>query len=257
MPENRTNSRRLRATIAITSGKLSERAHEVWTHPQFGELYPEFLFAIYGMIISSTPMLHQAALEADRLAASDALASQLAPYLHIHAKEEQGHEQWVLNDLSFLGFDREQVFSRLPYTSVSALIGSQYYLARHVHPVAVLGYIAVVENPKTPEYLEELAVRAGLPIESMSTLLKHSHLDKVHVADFDRMLDALSLTTRQRDIMTASGITTVSYLEAFFVDVLEHFSRSADRHLSARIFHRAATPSLSAVSEVAGRSASG
>ena len=157
----------------------------------------------------------------------------------------------------FSGLIEKQVFSRLPYTSVSALIGSQYYLARHVHPVAVLGYIAVVENPKTPEYLEELAVRTGLPIESMSTLLKHSHLDKVHVADFDRMLDALSLTTRQRDIMTASGIATVSYLEAFFVDVLEHFSRSADRHLSARIFHRAATPSLSAVSEVAGRSASG
>jgi heme oxygenase-like protein len=257
MSENCTNSQRLRATIAIASGTLSERAHELWTHPRFGELYPEFLFAIYGMVVSSTPMLRQAALEADRLAASDALASQLAPYLHAHAKEEQGHEEWVLDDLSFLGFDRDRVFSRLPYTSVSALIGSQYYLARHVHPVAVLGYIAVVENPKSPEYLEDLAVRTGLPVESMSTLLRHSHLDKVHVADFDRMLDSLSLTPMQRDVMTASGIATVSYLEAFFADVLEHFGRSADRHLSKGIFHRAATPSLSAVSEVAGRSASG
>jgi len=257
MTETCTNSQRLRATIAFTSGGLSKRVHEFWTHPCLGELYPEFLFGLYGMIVASAPLLRHAALEAERLAASDRLASQLAPYLHEHAAEEQGHEEWVLDDLFSLGFDRHQVCARLPYTSVSALVGSQYYLARHVQPVAILGYLAVVENPPSPEYLEGVAVRTGLPVESMSALLRHAHLDKKHVADFDKMLDSLSLTTKQRDVMTASAIATVSYLEAFFEDVLEHFGRSVDRDLSERIFYRAAKPSVSAVSEVAGRPAPG
>jgi len=237
MEETSTNSQRLRTIIALTSGGLTARIHEFWTHPRLGDLYPEFLFGLYGIVVASTPLIRHAGVEAEKLASADPLARLLAPYLQEHAEEETGHEEWLLEDLATLGFGREQVLHRLPYTSVSSLVGSQYYLAAHVHPVAMLGYLAVLENPAAPEFLEEVAHRNHLPIESFSTLLKHARLDVGHVAEFDHMLDTLQFTQKQRDIMTMSAISSVSYLEAFFEEVLEHFNRADDEHWANSIFH--------------------
>jgi hypothetical protein len=237
MEETCTNSQRLRSIIALTSGGLSTRIHEFWMHTSLGDLYPEFLFGLYGIVVASTPLIRHAAMEAEKLASADPLARLLAPYLHEHAEEETGHERWLLEDLECLGFGREQVLHRLPYTSVAKLVGAQYYLAAHVHPVAMLGYLSVLENPASPEFLEGVAQRNHLPIESFSTLLKHARLDVGHVAEFDHMLDSLSLTQRQRDIMTMSAISSVSYLEAFFEEVLEHFNRADDDHGVDGIFH--------------------
>jgi hypothetical protein len=257
MKDTRTNSRRLRDTIRLTGGPLSQRIYEFWSHPQLGNLYPEFLFGLYGTVVASTPVIRHAAIEAERLSPSDDLARRLTPYLHDHADEEQGHDEWLLEDLAVLDFDRDRVFNRLPFTSVSALVGSQYYLARHVHPVAILGYIAVLENPAAPEFLESVAERNGLPMASMSTLLRHARLDEGHVAEFDRMLDSLAVTPLQRDVMTASAIACVSHLEAFFVEVLEHFSRMADGRFPDGFFYRDTKSPASDAIEVADGQTSG
>jgi hypothetical protein len=233
-----TNSQRLRATIALVSTGLSSRIHAFWNHPRLAELYPEFLFALHGIVAASTPVMEQASHEAARLAASDPIAARLAPYLLEHAEEERGHDEWILDDLERLGIDRERVAARLPYPSVATLVGAQYYWARHAHPVAMLGYLAVLENPAAPEFLESVAARTGIPHSSMSTLLRHARLDVGHVAEFDRMLDTLPLSEQHRDIMTTSAIAAVSYLDAFFADVLERFSRIDDTQLSKSIFSR-------------------
>ena len=237
MEETSTNSQRLRTIIALTSGGLTTRIHEFWTHPRLRNLYPEFLFGLYGIVVASSPLIRYAAVEAEKLSSEDAIARILAPYLLEHAEEETGHEEWLLEDLISLGIGRAQVLNRLPYTSVSSLVGSQYYMAAHVHPVAMLGYLAVLENPAAPEFLEGVAQRNHLPIESFSTLLKHARLDVGHVAEFDQMLDNLALTQKQRDVMTMSAISSVSYLEAFFEEVLEHFNRTDDERLPNSIFH--------------------
>ena len=44
-----------------------------------------------------------------------------------HAEEESGHEEWLLNDLASFGIARDQVSQRLPYPTVAALVGVQYY----------------------------------------------------------------------------------------------------------------------------------
>lgn len=240
------HSQRLRKIIALTSGGLTERIREFWMHPRLSELYPEFLFGLYGVVAASSPLLRFAA-DNFKGKQDDPTAHQLAQYLSEHAEEEAGHDAWLLNDLAVLGFGREQVLNRLPYTTVSNLVGTQYYLASQGHPIAVLGYLAVLENPAAPEFLEEVASRTGLPIESMSTLLKHARLDIEHVAEFDHMLDELLLTKAQQEIMTVSAISCVSQLQAFFEEVLHRFSRVENAQLSKTIFHRSgeASPTLS------------
>ena len=63
-----------------------------------------------------------------------------------------------------LGFAREDVLKRIPPPSAAALAGAQYYWIRHVHPVALLGFIAVLEGtPPDVAFFEATADRIGVP----------------------------------------------------------------------------------------------
>ena len=237
------HSLRVRRTIDLVSGSLYTRLEAFWTHPRLGELYPEFLFAAHGVICASTPLLDAAADEAALRPESDELARRLAPYLREHAEEEDGHDRWLLDDLEHCGIARERVLARIPYPSAAALAGAQHFWLRHVHPVAILGYLAV-QNPASPAFLDQIAERSGLPPASMSAHMRHARLDVTHVAEFNAMLDTLPLTQHHVDIIATSAITAVAHLDAFFADVLEHFSRIEDETLAQTIFTRMPSPAL-------------
>lgn len=220
-----TQSQRLRETISLVRGHLSSLIREVWFHPRLSELYPEFLFAIYGITASSAPAMRAAAERCSAMGIGDPLAAWLQDYYLEHATEETGHEQWLLDDLAAIGVPRERVLQRLPYASVAALVGAEYYWMLHVHPIAYLGYIAVVEAPASIEFLEEVSRRSGIPLSAMSCHLMHAKLDPDHVADFDAALDSLPLLQHHQDLITVSAITTISLLVNVFSDILEHFGR--------------------------------
>ena len=168
--------------------------------------------------------------------ADDPLAAWLHLYFLEHAEEESGHEHWLLDDLASFGIPRDQVLQRLPYPSVAALVGVQYYWMLQVHPIAYLGYIAVVEEPAAIEFLESVSRRTGIPLSSMSGHVMHARLDPDHVAEFDAALDSLPLLPHQQDLISVSAIATVAHLENVFSDILEHFERVSDPASAATIF---------------------
>ena len=220
-----TQSQRLRETISLVSGHLSSLIRQVWFHPRLSELYPEFLFAIYGITASSAPAMRAAAERCSAITTGEPLARWLHDYYLEHAAEETGHEKWLLDDLAAMGVQRQRVLQRLPYASVAALVGAQYYWMLHVHPIAYLGYIAVVEEPASIEFLEQVSRRSGIPLSTMSCHLMHAKLDPDHVADFNAALDSLPLQQHHQDLITVSAITTSSLLVNVFSDILEHFER--------------------------------
>jgi len=230
------HSQRLRETIALTRGRLTSLLREVWLHPQLSELFPEFLFAMYGVTLATAPALRSAADRCAAMMGADPLAASLRMYYMHHAQEETGHEEPILADLASFGISREQVLQRLPYPSVAALVGMQYYWMLHIHPVAYLGYIAVGEEPPAIEFLKEVSDRAGIPLSSMSSHVMHAKLDLIHVEEFDAMLDALPLTAWHQDLIAVNAITTVAYLEDFFTEVLEHFHRAGNPAHAGTIF---------------------
>ncbi len=223
--EMTTQSQRLRNVLSLAQKGLTSRIQEVWFHPRFGELYPEFLFAMYGVTVASAPAMRLAARCCAEAGTSDPLNEWLQEYYLEHASEEDDHADWLLSDLRSLGVARERVLERLPYPSIAALVGSQYYWMQHVHPVAYLGFIAVLEAPTHIEFLREVSERSGIPLASMSCHARHAELDLGHVAEFDATLDALPLTPKHRDLITVSAITTIGHMERVFVDILEHFER--------------------------------
>ncbi|HEY4051152.1 MAG TPA: iron-containing redox enzyme family protein [Acidobacteriaceae bacterium] len=231
-----TNSQRLRAVISLARRRLTPLIHEVWSHPRLGELYPEFIFAMYGVTVASAPAMRAAAQRCGGLRNIDPLASWLQGYYLEHAEEEEGHGEWLLADLGSFGVSRERVLERLPYPSIAALVGSQYYWMWHVHPIAYLGYIAVLEAPAQMEFLQEVSKRTGIPLSSMSCHTRHAELDPGHVAEFDAALDSLHLNERHRNLITVSAITTIGHLEQVFKDILEHFERIGDPSAADVIF---------------------
>ena len=170
-----TQSQRLRETISLTRGRLNTLIREVWLHPRLDEMFPEFLFAMYGITLATAPAMR---LAAERCAAmtDDAVAARLRLYFLHHAEEEAGHEEAILNDMESFGLPRELALQRLTYPSVAALVGSQYYWMLHVHPVAFLGYLLVGEDPASLEFLQSVSARTGIPLSSMTSHVMHAEL---------------------------------------------------------------------------------
>lgn len=136
----------------------------------------------------------------------------LAAYLEEHVDEERGHDDTLLGDLELLGFPREAVLERMPSPRVAALVGSQYYWILHHHPVAFLGYVALMEGyPPTPDLITALIERTGYPREAFTTYLEHAELDPGHRDHLDRTLDALPLEPRHEQIIGISAIATAMW----------------------------------------------
>ena len=208
-----SHSRRLREKIRMARGELDAVATKLWTHPRLRDIYPEFLFRNHSVIRSSVPLMKAAAEQCNKMLNKDPIAPGMFAYLEHHIPEETGHDEWVLSDLETLGYRREDVLKRIPPPSAAALAGAQYYWIRHFHPVALLGFIAVLEGtPPDVEFFEATADRIGVPRRAFSNLLLHGKLDPQHRDDLDHMLDTLPLTEEHHALLGVSAFQTISLL---------------------------------------------
>jgi len=208
-----SHSKRLRNKIRLVRGPLDQMADRLWGHPNLREIYPEFLFQNHSVIRCSVPLMKAAAEASEKILDRDPIAEGMLAYFRKHIPEETGHDDWVLDDLETLGYKREEVLKRIPSPSAAALAGAQYYWIRHVHPVALLGFIAVLEGtPPDVEFFEQTADRIGVPRRAFSNLLLHGKLDPQHRDDLDHMLDALPLSEYHHSLMGISAFQTVSLL---------------------------------------------
>lgn len=210
---NVSHSRRLRDKIRLARGEMDAVAMTLWTHPRLREIYPEFLFRNHSVIRSSVPLMKAAAAECEKRLDTDPVAEGMLAYFSKHIPEETGHDEWVLDDLETLGYRREEVLKRIPPPAAAALAGAQYYWIRHVHPVALLGFIAVLEGtPPDVKFFESTADRIGVPRRAFSNLLLHGKLDPQHRDDLDHALDALPLTEAHHALMGVSAFQTIDLL---------------------------------------------
>src|ERR1700744_1007708 len=104
-----SHSRRLRGKIRLARGEMDAVAETLWTHPRLREIYPEFLFRNHSVIRSSVPLMQAAAAICEKKLDSDPIAPGMLTYFQKHIPEESGHDEWVLDDLATLGYDREEI----------------------------------------------------------------------------------------------------------------------------------------------------
>jgi hypothetical protein len=191
------------------------------THPRIADLWPEYLVTQHAIIRATVPLMEAAAARAREMD-GDGVAAGVAGYLATHIEEERDHDEWLLDDLEMLGRDRATVLARLPSPTAARLVGAQYYWVFHYHPVAVLGYFALMEGyPPTPALVEDLIARTGYPREAFRTFADHGELDPHHRDELDRTIDALPLTREQEAMIGLSAMSSADLLARSIEEVLE------------------------------------
>ena len=217
-----TQSEQLGLRISLVDSRLDRSCQAFLAHPSLVRLFPEYLFRLYCAVRAIVPLMEAARLRATAMAGSCPVAARLVPYLTQHIEEETGHDEWLLEDMEVLGLSRAGVLARPPSRSVAALIGSQYYWVFHAHPVALLGYVAVVEGtPVKAETLDYLASDVGIPREALRTLYAHAELDIGHGADADCFLDSLPLTDEQSRLVGLSAMQSVEQLSTILDELVQ------------------------------------
>ena len=190
-------------------------SRDLWARPDIRDLYPEMLKVSYQVIRASTPLLTLARDCAKELAATDPVAASLAPYLTRHEQEERGHDGWLLEDLNRLGIREEEALESLPSPPVAGMVGAQHYWVRHTHPVAILGYLAVLEGePPEEAFFIEAAKRCGLDEAAFSTLRYHARVDRQHWQEMLDLFDALPLEPRHLALIGLSILHTCEGMAA-------------------------------------------
>jgi hypothetical protein len=205
---SRSRSQALRTRLALSNGLLGAATQRMLDRPELPELIPAYLLLIHQMIRASVPLMETARREAMRRD-DDPVCRGLVDYLARHIEEEMHHDAWTAEDLESIGFERARIFGTNPPASVASLVGAQYYWVLHHHPVALLGYIALLEgNPQPPESIDELQTRTGLPASAFRTMRLHATADPGHTAALDRFIDELPLDDDQESLIAVSAAHT-------------------------------------------------
>lgn len=210
----------LRRKIALAAPVLHACSTRFWEHERLPELFPRFLAAIHGSVRATVPLM-QAAMIASRRPGVGRLGVLLHQYFEQHIAEEADHEEWLLQDLEVLGIQRDTVLAHPGAPAIAALVGTQYYWIHHGHPVALLGFFAVLEgHPPTLEHLEDVRTRTRLPPEAFRMLRHHAELDAVHGNDLFSLIDGLPLERSHVELLGVSAIHTIGALGDLFRSLL-------------------------------------
>jgi hypothetical protein len=220
----------IRSRLGLMRPALDSVTDRICGHPQLHALYPELLRTEHGIVRASVPLLEITGGEARRRATGgDFVAAGMVGYLSAHAGEQQHHDEWLLADYAALGRDPREILADPPSPTVAAMVGAIYYWVLHFHPVALLGYMAVLEGfPPTFELIDELAARTGYPAAAFHTLRHRSAVDPHHADDLWQLLDHLSLEPCHVAVVGTAALHTMDLFITAQDELLDDFDATID-----------------------------
>lgn len=221
-----SNSELLWSKIRLAEPRLNAASNGFWTHPDLAELVPPFLVQLHRVMQGGITLMRVAR---DRAASldDDAVAAVLVPYLEEHIIEEQDHDAWLLDDIGTLGISPRDVATAMPLDSIVSLLGAQYFWALNMHPVAVFGYLIVLEGkPPIASQLKAIQRRTGLPATAFRCLMEHADNDPHHIAELNETLDKMLLTAEQQEYVALSAFHTIDAVASVFEELMEAHTAS-------------------------------
>lgn len=215
------NSEQLHFKRRLVSARLRHASEQLWQHPDIARLYPVMLFRIHCMARATVPLMQTAINKLQQLPI-EPISADLIHYFEQQIPQETGHDGWLLEDLEALGIPREQTFAKMPPPTVAAVIGAQYYWIEHYHPLALLGYIAVVES-ETPstELVQSTIARTGLPKQAFRNFARHAILEPSHNETLDKLFDSLPLSAEQLGWIGVSITQSANLIAQAAEEILE------------------------------------
>jgi hypothetical protein len=215
--------------------EVSARSQLIAEHPDPRAAYRALVELLYSEVRASVPLMMAARTKAIELAAGgDAVANALIGWLGRHIIEETDHDAWLLGDYVRTGGNPARLTARPGTPTVAAMVGSVYYWTLHAHPVAILGYSAVLEGtPPSCRFIDQLIERTGYPPYAFNTLRHHSDIDINHSRDLFGLIDGLPLTEEEEAIIGMAALQTADLLVAAGDELLDSLSWTAAPATSA------------------------
>jgi Iron-containing redox enzyme len=206
----------LRTKLAPLMTEVSARSGLIAQHPKPRAMYPALLEMMYSEVRATVPLMIAAERRTVELAAhGDEIADVMIAWLRLHIREEADHATWILRDYAVIGGDAEALTLRPGSPTIAALVGSVYYWTLHAHPVAILGYCAVLEGyPPSRTFIERMIHATGFPEEAFSTVRHHSNIDVGHGDEVFRLIDRLPLPAPQEAVIGMTALQTADLLIA-------------------------------------------
>ena len=229
------NSDLLWSKIHLAEGRLFAATEAFWGHPEIGAMLPDFLVQAFHVMRCGFSLMSVAGERALRLQ-DDPVAIDLAAYLQVHLEEELGHDQWMLDDIQTLGLSEREVLQTPPCAAVVELIGKQYFWIMQGHPVAVMGYLTLLDGyAPVAEQLEEIRLRTGAPASAFRCLKSHAEDDPSHLADLNGTLDRMDLTVEHSRVVGLSAFSAIECLASLLEELAAKHrgravARTANRH---------------------------
>jgi pyrroloquinoline quinone (PQQ) biosynthesis protein C len=118
------------------------------------------------------------------------LRKEVAHYI----EEEEGHEQWILNDIAAAGGDAVAAENSLPSAATDAMVGYAYDTAMRRNPVGFFGMVFVLEGTSVALALDaadKVQSSLQLPTRATTYLRSHGQLDQEHVQHLFGILNRL------------------------------------------------------------------
>ena len=150
------------------------------------ETYVAFLNQAYHHVKHTTPLLMAAGSRMP--GEKEWVRNALAEYI----EEELGHQEWVLNDISACGYDKEKARHGAPNRATELMVAYAYHIIDRVNPLGFFGMVHVLEGTSVnvaDKAAKQIAAATGLPDSAFSYLSSHGALDIEHVAFFEKLIN--------------------------------------------------------------------
>lgn len=163
--------------------------------------YQAFLREAYHHVRHTVPLLRacKAALPAHH--------AWLREPLDEYIEEEQGHDEWILDDLRASGADAEAVRDGAPGHAAEVMVAYAYDTIARRNPLGFFGMVHVLEGTSVALALmaaDQIQKPLGLPDAAFSYLRSHGMLDREHTAHFALLMDRIDNSQDQADIVHAA-----------------------------------------------------
>ena len=163
--------------------------------------YLAFLREAYHHVRHTVPLLH--ACKAALPTANLWLTEPLEEYI----EEEQGHDEWILDDIRAAGGDDEAVRHGLPGHATETMVAYAYDTIARRNPLGFFGMVHVLEGTSVSLALlaaDQIQKPLQLPDAAFSYLRSHGTLDQEHTAHFELLMNRIDDPADRADIVHAA-----------------------------------------------------
>jgi len=160
--------------------------------------YVQFLTQAYHHVKHTVPLLMACGsrLTGSRFWAQSTVTEYIA--------EEKGHDEWILSDIDACGADAQAVRKGSPAYETEIMVAYAYYQIDRVNPFSFFGMVHVLEGTSVAVASQAAAaIQASLklPDSALTYLNSHGSLDVSHVKFFQQLMDRVTDTQDQADII--------------------------------------------------------